>query len=76
MIKLYIYEDNRNSFKIGDRVRSKLPKRATPNTMAYSGTIIDIDKNGLCTMECSDGTIIDGIRQDRLVYNKASKEHD
>ena len=26
MIKLCIYENNRNSFKIGDRVRSKLPK--------------------------------------------------
>lgn len=73
MIKLYIYENNGNSFKIGDRVKSKLPKRTTTNTMAFNGTIIDIDKNGLCTIECADGTIIDGIRQDRLVHNKASK---
>lgn len=72
MIKLCIYENNKNSFKIGDRVRSKLPKRTTPNTMAFNGTIIDINRDGLCTIECADGTIIDGIRQDRLVRNKAS----
>lgn len=72
MIKLCIYENNRNSFKIGDRVRSKLPRRVTPDTMAFSGTIIDIDKNGLCTIECPDGTVIDNINSNIIVYDMKS----
>ena len=43
--------------------------------MAFSGTIIDIDKNGLCTIECADGTIIDGIRQDSIVYDNISENY-
>ena len=75
MIKLCIYENNKNSFKIGDPVRSKLPKRTTPNTMVFNGTIIDIDKNGLCTIECSDGTVIDNINPDSIVYNNISENY-
>lgn len=72
MIKLYIYENNRNSFKIGDKVCSK-PTSKNPANIKFCGTIIDIDRNGLCTIECADGTIIDNINPDRIVRNKASK---
>lgn len=71
MIKLCIYENNRNSFKIGDKVRSK-PTYKNPANVQFSGTIIDINNNGLCTIECADGTIIDGIEQDRIVYDMKS----
>ena len=63
-----VYESayNRNTFKVGDRVRSNLSTKNDAN-MAFGGTIIDIDRNGLCTIDCYDGTVIDGIKQDRLV---------
>lgn len=62
----------KNSFKIGDKVCSKLTSK-NPANVKFCGTIIDINRNGLCTVECADGTVIDGIRQDRLVCNRASK---
>jgi hypothetical protein len=71
-----VYESNNNNkrvFKVGDKVNSKLT--AAANISFNDATIIDIDRNGLCTIECADGTIIDGIRQDILVksYKKESK---
>lgn len=72
MIKLCIYENNRNLFKIGDKVCSKSTSK-NPTNIKFCGTIIDINRNGLCTIECADGTVIDGIRQDRLVHSKASR---
>ena len=65
----------KNSFKIGDKVCSK-PTSKNPANIEFCGTIIDINRNGLCTIECADGTVIDGIRQDRLVRNNASREYD
>ena len=68
-----VYESNNNKrlFRVGDKVNSKL---TAANISFNNATIIDIDRNGLCTIECADGTIIDGIRQDRLVksYKKES----
>lgn len=72
MIKLYINENSKNSFKVGDKVRTKSTFK-NPANVQFNGTIVDINRNGLCTIECADGTVIDGIRQDRLVRNKASK---
>ena len=70
---VYESNNNRRAFKVGDKVNSKL----TATTISFNdGTIIDIDKDGLCTIECADGTVIDGIRQNRLVksYKKESAD--
>lgn len=69
---VYESNNNRKAFKVGDKVNSKL---TAANISFNDATIIDIDRNGLCTIECADGTIIDGIKQDRLVksYKKESK---
>lgn len=74
MIKLCIYENNKNSFKVGDKVCSK-PTSKNPANIKFCGTIIDMDKNGLCTIECADGTVIDNINPNRIVYNSISENY-
>ena len=63
-----VYESvrDKNNFKIGDKVKSKSFNRNVTD-MAFNGTIIDIDEDGLCTVECSDGDVVDGILPNRLV---------